>query len=640
MTSAQPNPTPLPAQPRRSLAQRAADFAIDAFDPASWLGPIFQKEVRTAGRLSGTYTMRFVYLVLTLGIVTLVYFAYRPQTEVRGAAALQALQRIAPGITLAVLLIQAVVLFMMGPTLTSGSISEERRKRSLETLLTTPIRPWQVILGKLFGSLSSLLVLASLSIPLLLAVRIFGGVPAGVIFTMTALSLSTGLLGSALGLRCGMWSGKPSTASLLAMVSLIGLILAPLVVSWVWAILNIGLGARVGPNSILVNLSPLMGVIANSFELMGGPAFFNPLESTALGITYNLTWTALLVLWNSLGLRRLMRLEAAGLLKPLHTKPRRTRKSAARTSDPDEPASTLPTRQPRRVETGESREVGDDPVRWREFRQPLFARPRNLLFTSIAMVLLLGGLASLAFVTDGPTLGEIGVPFVCIAAFVFLMQAATLSGASVASEREARTWDVLLTTPLSAWAILQGKTLGSIRRLWFLPLIIMIALVLFGVATGEHNPVVLIMVPLALAGPAYFLCCSGTLASLLFKKASTAGVINVCVALGLWALLPILLGLTAAIAESQFQAQAISHVLEVAVTATNPMFHVGNALTGSHVSTNHTAVVYSLSSQMHDVNMLTYLGILAAQSAAYVVLGGVALGLAVKLFPRRAPRLS
>ncbi len=58
----------------------------------------------------------------------------------------------------------------------AGSIAGERERQTLDMLLATKMKPWSIVLGKLESSLSSVLMLAVSSLPVLSIVFIFGGV--------------------------------------------------------------------------------------------------------------------------------------------------------------------------------------------------------------------------------------------------------------------------------------------------------------------------------------------------------------------------------------------------------------------------------------------------------------------------------
>ena len=57
------------------------------------------------------------------------------------------------------------ILLLVLPLMTMGLLSDERRKGTLELLLTSPVRPIELTLGKFFGALALLVVMTSLTLP-------------------------------------------------------------------------------------------------------------------------------------------------------------------------------------------------------------------------------------------------------------------------------------------------------------------------------------------------------------------------------------------------------------------------------------------------------------------------------------------
>lgn len=62
------------------------------------------------------------------------------------------------------------------PAFTADAISGERERQTLDILLTTSLKPFQIILGKLMSSLSSLFLLTVLSLPVLGLTFAIGGI--------------------------------------------------------------------------------------------------------------------------------------------------------------------------------------------------------------------------------------------------------------------------------------------------------------------------------------------------------------------------------------------------------------------------------------------------------------------------------
>jgi len=65
---------------------------------------------------------------------------------------------------------------LIAPALTAGAISGEREKQTLDILLSTTLSHWSIITGKLFASLSQIIILIVSSIPAFSIIFLYGGI--------------------------------------------------------------------------------------------------------------------------------------------------------------------------------------------------------------------------------------------------------------------------------------------------------------------------------------------------------------------------------------------------------------------------------------------------------------------------------
>ncbi len=99
------------------------------------------------------------------------------------------------------IIFQVVLLAFITPALTAGAISGERERQTIDLLFVTPIAPFSIIWGKLLASMSFVVLLLTLSVPIFSLVFLFGGIEldqmvyAFVVTGVTALTL--GLMGIA-----------------------------------------------------------------------------------------------------------------------------------------------------------------------------------------------------------------------------------------------------------------------------------------------------------------------------------------------------------------------------------------------------------------------------------------------------------
>jgi ABC-2 type transport system permease protein len=111
-------------------------------------------------------------------------------------------------------------LFML-PIMTMRLISEERRSKTLELLMTTPVRPWEIVLGKFFSGLLMMGLMLALTavFPLLLNIYASSGGTAA----LDGRSLATGyagmfLLGAAF-VSVGLFASSVSESQIVAVIT-------------------------------------------------------------------------------------------------------------------------------------------------------------------------------------------------------------------------------------------------------------------------------------------------------------------------------------------------------------------------------------------------------------------------------------
>lgn len=134
--------------------------------------PVYKREMTVRARSSRVPMIIMVFNGI-LAVVALLNM-YSAVAQVRISASIQYssfLQLYAFVATLEFLLL----MFIM-PALTSGSISGERERQTLELLFTTKMTSADIVLGKLFSALSQLFVIVVSSFPILLLTFVYGSV--------------------------------------------------------------------------------------------------------------------------------------------------------------------------------------------------------------------------------------------------------------------------------------------------------------------------------------------------------------------------------------------------------------------------------------------------------------------------------
>lgn len=114
-----------------------------------------------------------------------------------------------------------LMLLLIMPALTSGSISGERERQTLNLLLATPLAPGDIVTGKLLASLSTVFLLIVSSFPVLSLVFIYGGVTWTDIVSLLCCFVSTAMLAGCVGL-CSSAVFQRTTAATAASYCIMG----------------------------------------------------------------------------------------------------------------------------------------------------------------------------------------------------------------------------------------------------------------------------------------------------------------------------------------------------------------------------------------------------------------------------------
>jgi len=162
------------------------------------------KELR--GRVRG----RRAFVVLTFYLLFLGLFAwawelvaeraYVQNASLQGGSAAFASALVGQEVFGALVLVETLLVVFLAPAFTSGAISLEREKQTLDMLAATPISSLAIVVGKLFSALAYVFLLIAASIPLTAIVFVFGGVGPDDVLRAYAVLIVTALGLGSLGL--------------------------------------------------------------------------------------------------------------------------------------------------------------------------------------------------------------------------------------------------------------------------------------------------------------------------------------------------------------------------------------------------------------------------------------------------------
>ncbi|MEP7157814.1 MAG: ABC transporter permease subunit [Chloroflexota bacterium] len=244
--------TALPAMPDRPALEP---------EPTKWaslwasLVALVTKEARWRMRGRRAFVIVTIYLVLLALLVAFVYqtlvdqamfqasfnegfndgFGFPPvqgSDFVPGSVS----ARIGQAVFAAILILQTLLTVLLAPALTSGAVSTEREKQTLELLITTPVSTLGMVTGKLFSSLAYLFLLIVASVPLMSLVFAFGGVAPDDVVRAYILLFAVAIGLGSIGLFMSALTKRTQLATALSYVIVFSLVIAAFALhSWMFA---------------------------------------------------------------------------------------------------------------------------------------------------------------------------------------------------------------------------------------------------------------------------------------------------------------------------------------------------------------------------------------------------------------------
>ena len=549
------------------------NFVARFLSPLRLTGPIFDKELRVSSRRRRNYVLRFAYVALLTAFLILVWIEAMGQS----GSSLYRISRMAEAgkyIVIYMVWFQFCATQFLAVILLSNSISDEIYHRTLGLLMTTPISSFQIVMGKLLSKLLQLVLLMAISLPLLAIIRVMGGVPWNYVISSLCITLTTVIFVGSLSLFFSIFCRRAYVVIIVTIITL-GAIFAlmPLGLYAVWDIANPAISER-SIFTIIFLPNPYCSMFINTIAMVEPrSAATLTFYSWPLHCGIMLAASALLLFISVIIVRKVALSQATGQLDGSAGK-RRSRRAAKGAGAGQQTFA------------GAIRRVVGPPIIWKELRSPIFRRHkiRTCIFAFIGLILLSGTyyLCVKANVLDDEgTHAAYAVIFMAVGMLFTIVLPAT----SITTEKESRSWPVLLATPLDDKDILLGKFVGALRRCFPAWLLLFGHIIAFWLA-GFIHPLAIIQTGMLVTWIMIFLSGSGLYFSSRFKSTTTAVIMNFTLAAAIWAILPMLLGIIASI-NTPLTREARD--LAEAYIDTNPFVHMGNIMIAT-AGGNHASV--------------------------------------------------
>ncbi|MHC4117851.1 MAG: ABC transporter permease subunit [Planctomycetota bacterium] len=507
---------------------------FERFLKLSWLtGPIFDKELRVSSRRRRNYVLRFAYLAFLTTFLALVWI----RSMQPGGSALYRMSRMAEAgknIVAYIVWFQFCVTQVVACIMLSTSISDEIYNRTLGLLMTTPINSFQIVMGKLFGKLLQLILLMAISLPLLAVARVFGGVPWSYVISSLCITLATIIFIGSVSLFFSIFTRKAYVVIILTCLTMGALFaLVPLISVMLWHVFELrSFMSEKAMSGIIFLPNPYTNLFCNTIIMItprgvaGMPFFSWPLHCGIILAASTVLLAACVGRVRKVALR-----QAAGQVRPSTAKRRSERNSAG-----EEHRTVGPRR------------IKGPPVLWKELRSPMFGRlrlRRAIAVVSACLILLLitYGLCSIDDALDDE---EVQMAYAVIFLALGILFTSVLASTCITSEKESRSWPILLATTLDDRDIVSGKFVGIVRRCLPVWLLLLGHTLLF-VLVGILHPPAILQSAILVTGLVVFLAGSGLYFGSCYRRTTTAVIMNFALAVVIWVIFPFVMAMTGGI---------------------------------------------------------------------------------------------
>jgi ABC-type transport system involved in multi-copper enzyme maturation permease subunit len=397
------------------------------------LGPIFNREFRTVPRRDRHHTAR----VAALGLLWVIGItAWQATVGFTKEAALGETARFGLLLFQIVSFVQLTLLLFFSALSAASTVSQEKDRRTFILLLLTDMRDYEIVLGKMLGSLLPIAILFAVTVPYFAMVLLLGGVSGAQVTQAVVVMAATAVAAGSLGGLVALWRERTFQALALAVLALVFYLL---VVQGAGMVVR--LATDVDSSLVVAWLDPFTAMVYVLEPPTPGPAI-----PPAYG--FAIAMLALSVALNGFGIWKLRTWNPSG-------EPVQQREAPEGTDDSPE------MRAKAHAAPGLVRQVWANPILWREIRT--LAYGRRPLLVKVAYAVVIGLLCYFAVEQIRSPYGRPAfaaayglVPATVLSLLLVSAQAVT----SITSERDGRALDLLLVTDISPKEFVFGKLGG------------------------------------------------------------------------------------------------------------------------------------------------------------------------------------
>jgi ABC-type transport system involved in multi-copper enzyme maturation permease subunit len=240
---------------------------------------IMVKELRSRMRGRRAFIVLTVYLGILALITYGVYVVVAPNARgitgggFGGGGQANASALIGQSIFTLLSIFQLILVCFIAPAFTAGQISMEREKQTLDLLISTPMRPGAIVIGKLAAALAFVVLMIVAAVPITAIVLMYGGASVDDIVRQQIVLLATALVLGAIGLFFSALLKRTQAATVLTYISVLVLTLGTTMLFIFWTVVanqtedGFGIGPPQRAPEQLMYINPgiaMLDVVANT----------------------------------------------------------------------------------------------------------------------------------------------------------------------------------------------------------------------------------------------------------------------------------------------------------------------------------------------------------------------------------------
>ena len=159
------------------------------------------------------------------------------------------------------------LLSLMVPVITSGSISGEREKQTLDIMLTAPVSPFSIVLGKLWSAMMVVMMYMIASIPVMSIAFILGGLSWWNLLGLFVMLLYLGIYVGSIGIFCSSFVKKSVAATILTIVIGIGILVGTSLIYYIgFAVTNAYYASTGSSAGYSIHMGPILIFLFNPYS--------------------------------------------------------------------------------------------------------------------------------------------------------------------------------------------------------------------------------------------------------------------------------------------------------------------------------------------------------------------------------------